>query len=134
MVTALNALTLLRGDFHYYLGLSEPDHRYSGLWSHLLLPDEESSVEREHLGADCAGDRVVRADTGRRPRPPADRDGADAGHPAAVPARGHAVARPAGDGDQRERLHLAAAAGKLGADGRAAAPAVHAARHVAQPA
>jgi len=53
----------LRGGFHYYPGLNRPDLRYGGLCSHLLFRDEESSVEREHLGADCTGDRVVRADT-----------------------------------------------------------------------
>ena len=131
--TALRAE--LRGGFHYYPELNRPDLRYGGLCSHLLLREGESSVEREHLGADCTGDRVVRADTGRRPRPPSNRDGAGVGHLAALPARGHAVAQPAGDRCQRERrLHLAASLGGLGADGRVAACAFHASRHAAQPA
>jgi len=66
----------------------------------------------------------MRADTGRRSRPPADRDGAGAGHVATIPARGHAAAQPAGDGLTCERLHLAAAAGGFGANRRAAARAV----------
>ena len=126
--------SVFRGGFHYYPGLSKPDRRYGGLCSHLLFRDEESRVEREHLGADCTSDRVVRADTGRWPWPPSDRDGAGVGHVAAVPARGHAVAQPAGDGRPSERVHLAASLGGLGADGRAAARAFHAGRHAAQPA
>ncbi len=50
---------ILRGGFHYYSGLRTPDRAYGGLRSHLLFSDEEGSVEQEHLGADCAGDRPI---------------------------------------------------------------------------
>ncbi len=52
--------------------------------------------------------------------------------PCLPPADRFAMARPAGDGHQREQVHLAAAASSLGANRRAAARSLHAGRHAAR--
>ena len=50
---------MLRGSFHYYLGLNTANRLCGSLHSYLLLSEEEGSVEQEHPGADCAGDRLL---------------------------------------------------------------------------
>ncbi len=87
---------VLRCSFRYYPGLSASDRAYVGPHSYLLSSNEERGVGQEHLGADCPGDRLVLAAARLQSRPPAGRDGAGAGHPAAVPARGSVVHGSAG--------------------------------------
>ena len=87
-----------------------------------MSPDLEYGVAHEHLGPDRKGDGAVRGAAGECPRPwpPADGDDADAGDLATVPARGHAVAEPAGDGRPGERLDLVPVHDGVGEDGPAA--------------
>ena len=125
-----------RGGSHFYPGLNRPDRRLGSLWSHLLPRGEESGGISEHFGADCVGNRMIRADTGRRFGPSADRDCVGAGHVVADLARGHTVAQSNTFAQSikwsSERVHLATSLGGLRADGRTEICALHSGRHDVQ--
>ena len=89
-------------------------------------------VGRQDPGPDRDGDRALRGAGRARAGASARRDRARAGHPAPVPARGHAVAEPAGDPGPGQRLDPAPPARGLGGGQPAAAGARRAGRDAAR--
>src|SRR5215213_1876214 len=81
------------------------------------LPDRGESLGRSDLAPDCDCDRLLRTTTRGRSRSPARRHGSGAGHFAALPARGHALAQPNRDNGAGQRVDPAAMADPLGPDG-----------------
>src|SRR4051794_17646883 len=87
----------LRAGFHIHPRLRRLDNLGAAPMPISGLPAREwGDVGRQDLGPDRDGDRAVRGTGRARAGTPAGRDRACAGHPAPVPARGHAVAQPGG--------------------------------------
>src|SRR4051794_13234173 len=119
----IEAITLLRGGFHIHRRLRRPDHSACRADAHLwpFSRGKGDGGGSQDLGPDRDGDRALRRAERARAGASARRDGARAGHPAPVPARGHAVAEPAGDLGPGQRLDPAPPA--PGPGGRATAAA-----------
>src|SRR3954466_5758580 len=100
----------LRAGFHIHPRLRRLDNLGAAPMPISGLPAREwGDVGRQDLGPDRDGDRAVRGTGRARAGTPAGRDRACAGHPAPVPARGHAVAQPGGEPGPGQRLDLTAA-------------------------